>query len=161
MKDISAIETLLEQKFVEPGFEDCFVVEALLLPGNKLEVFIDADSGITFEKCQKVSRYLEAAIDEAGWLGDDYTLEVSSPGLDRPLKLWRQYKKNAGRKVTITLKNPLPDGSQTIEGQLLRVEEGHISVEMLVKPEGKKKSVAAQVDIPFQEIKKTMVKVSW
>lgn len=84
---------LLEQKFVEPDWQDCFVVEVKQHATNKLEVFIDSDDSITFEKCRKISRYLEEFLDKYLWLGEKYTLDVSSPGISRPLVLKRQYQK--------------------------------------------------------------------
>jgi len=152
------IESLLAAKFQEEEFQDCFLIEVNHHPGNKLEVFIDSDSGVTFDKCQKISRYLEGILDENGWLGDNYVLEVSSPGISRPLKLWRQYKKNTGRSLEITLN----DGSRR-EGKLAEVQEEQIVLaELLVEKEGKKK-VKRQVLTPitFDRIKKAIVKISF
>ena len=152
------IESLLAAKFQEEEFQDCFLIEVNHHPNNKLDVFIDSDSGVTFEKCQKISRYLESILDEKGWLGASYVLEVSSPGIGRPLRLWRQYRKNAGRQVEVTLS----DGARK-EGTLTGVEEDHIVLqETLVEKEGKKK-VNKQVltAIPFDQIKKTIVKISF
>ena len=62
---------LLESKFSEEGFEDCFLVELVFNDKiKKLEVFIDADNGLAFDRCQKVSRYLESYIDEHNILGE-------------------------------------------------------------------------------------------
>ena len=79
------IESLLQDKFKEEGFTDCFLLEVKLHANRKLDVFIDSDTGITFGKCQTISRYLEQYLDEEGWLGESYVLEVSSPGVGRPL----------------------------------------------------------------------------
>lgn len=151
------ITGLLEQKFQEEEFADCFLVE-ISLNHSKLNVFIDADSGITFQKCQRISRYLESFIDEEGWLGEKYILEVSSPGIGRPLELKRQYKKNIGRKVEVSLK----EGKAKI-GQLIAVEENAISIEYKVRiKEGKKKRTEIIQDtIPYEAIKKTIVKITF
>ena len=95
------LEKLIAQKLEEEEFQDCYLVEVKGPNGGKLEVFIDSDSSMTFQKCQKMSRYLEAQIEEAKWLGEKYTLEVSSPGVGNPLKLKRQYAKNIGRKMEV------------------------------------------------------------
>ncbi len=152
------IHELLAAKFAEEGFEDCFLVDFHLSAANKLEVFIDSDSGITLAKCQKTSRYLERHFDEAGWLGESYVLEVSSPGLGKPLKLQRQYVKNIGRKVEVTLK----DG--TIKtGPLTAAGETSCTVqETVVVLEGKKKKkMEVQTELPYDEIKKTMIVISF
>ena len=149
---------LLEKKFKEQEFEDCFLVDANLNVNNKLEIFVDADSGITFEKCRKLSRYLEQYIDEEQWLGEKYTLEVSSPGISRPLKFIRQYQKNIGRKLEVDLE----DGSKKT-AQLIGVKNGSIILEEKVRiKEGKKKRTEiVQTTIPFETINKAIVKVSF
>lgn len=154
----SKIASLLDEKFQEEGFTDCFLIEVKLHAGNKLEVFIDSDTGITFEKCQKISRYLEPHLDEERWLGDDYVLDVSSPGISRPLKLRRQYPRNIGRQVEASLR----DGSKK-EGLLLAVNDEGITIEekMRVKEGKRRKTLVIQTKIPFEDIKKTVVKISF
>lgn len=152
------IASLLELKFQEADFIDCFLIELKLLPGNKLEVFIDSDSGITFEKCHKISRYIEKHLDENLWLGDKYMLDVSSPGISRPLKLHRQYVKNTGRKIEVKLE----DGTLR-EGTLLRVnDEGIVLEEKVRVKEGNRKiTQVLETEIPFSAINKTIVKISF
>ena len=113
------IEELLLQKFEHPAFSDCFIVEIKLANPNRLEVFVDSDTGISLEKCQKISRYLEQHLEEKKWLSENYTLEVSSPGINRPLKFVRQYKKNIGRTLDITLSD------NTIKKGVLLKERQH------------------------------------
>ncbi len=152
------IVDLLEAKFLEPSYADCFLIDLQLHPNRKLEIFIDSDSGVTFEKCQSISRYLESHLDEEGWLGDTYTLEVSSPGVSRPLKFIRQYPKHIGRKLEITLQ----DGASRT-GILRAVTPGSISIEeeLIVKEGKKKKKMTELHEIPFDHIKKTILKVSF
>lgn len=81
------IGQLLEEKYSsDEMFADCFTVEIELKPGNKLFIYADSDSGLSLLKCQKLSRYVEHQLDENGWLGEMYGIEVSSPGIERPLK---------------------------------------------------------------------------
>ncbi|GAB4244924.1 MAG: ribosome assembly cofactor RimP [Saprospiraceae bacterium] len=152
------IRELLDTKFQEQAFQDCFLVELHLHGGNKLEVFIDCDSGVTLEKCQQVSRFLEAHIEENQWLGEKYTLDVSSPGLSRPLKLWRQYRKNIGRTVAATLL----DG-EVRTGILKEVHEDYILLEekRTEKVGKKKKTVSVETELPFEQIEKTMIVISF
>jgi len=152
------IQDLLEEKFEEPDWQDCFVVDIKQHPNNKVEVFMDSDTGVTFEKCRKISRFLENIIDTEGWLGEKYTLEVSSPGVNRPLKLWRQYPKNIGRKLDIVLE----DGDKKT-GLLKEVHDSEIVLEEKVRiKEGKrKKTMKKETEIPFDFIKKAVVKVSF
>lgn len=152
------IESLLEDKFKEEGFTDCFLLEVKLHANRKLDVFIDSDTGITFGKCQNISRYLEQYLDEEGWLGESYVLEVSSPGVGRPLQLLRQYPRNIGRKLEVSLK----EGDKQ-SGTLIVVGEQSITLEEKVRvKEGKKKTTqVVQTEIPFEQIKKAIVKISF
>jgi len=154
------INQLLEEKFVtDDAFSDCFVVEIELKSSNKLYVFLDSDSGMTFEKCQKLSRYLEGFIDSGGWLGDKYVLEVSSPGISRPLKFQRQYVKNIGRKLEVVLSI---DKTKVI-GLLKEVADGGIVLtNEVVEKEGKKK-IKKQVEtiVKFDNIEKAIVKIEF
>lgn len=152
------ITDLLEALFRTEEFSDCFLVEVKLHANRKLEVFMDCDSGVTFERCQKTSRYLEKHLDEENWLGEKYILEVSSPGIGRPLKLHRQYPKNIGRKVEVTL----TEGT-TKKGTLVAVNDAEIVIEeKRVFKEGKrKKREIVKTAVPFDTIKQTVVKVSF
>lgn len=152
------INALLAEKFREPEFEDCFLVETLLKK-TKLEIFLDSDSGMTFEKCQRISRSLEAVIDAEKWLGETYTIEVSSPGIGRPLKFPRQYRKNIGR----TLELLLADEPALKTGILKEVTDDNIMVESTIKvKEGKKnKTEIQQITIPYPNIKRAIVKISF
>ena len=115
--DLKLVKGLLAQKFEEEEYKDCFIVEIEYSDvNNKLQIFIDSDSGFGFDKCRRISRHLEAHFDENETLGVKYTLDVSSPGLSRPLKFKRQYVKNVGRM----LKVDLVDGG-SVEGRIKEV----------------------------------------
>ena len=149
---------LLDQKFKEEDFLDCFLVDLQLHNNQKLEVFLDSDTGITFKKCQKISRYLEQYLDEEGWLGPKYTLEVSSPGISRPLVKIRQYLKNIGRKVEVKTKE-----GEKRTGTLISATDESITLEEKVRiKEGKrKKTKVLETVIPFDNIEKTVVQISF
>lgn len=121
---------------------------------KKLFVYVDCDAGISLEECRKISKYLIKSIEEEEFIMEGYNLEVSSPGIDRPLKLKRQYLKNIGRPLKIHLK----DG--TIQKGVLS-EAGEISITLSVeKHHGKKtKNDKGNWVIPFDEIEKAFVEV--
>ncbi len=134
----------------EPAY---FPVEVKIGPAYHIRVFLDGDSGISIEKCVQYSRALYKKIEEAGLFpGGDFSLEVSSPGLDEPLKLLRQYTKNIGRLVEIVLQ----DGSKK-EGRLVEVSEDGIIVEE-TKGKNKKKEVINHTFL-FIHIKTTKIQV--
>lgn len=118
------LHRLLGEKFQTPDFEDCFLVGFELHKNNKLEVFVDSDIGINLDQCRQLSRYLESFIEEENWFGEKYTLEVSSPGLSKPLLLKRQYIKNIGRHLNITLVDDL-----TLKGELKSVTDNSVVLE--------------------------------
>ena len=151
------IANLLAKKFTEEAYADFFIVEIKLHSNNKLEVFVDSDTSLPLSKCQKISRYLEHHIDENQWLGEKYIIEVSSPGISRPLTLVRQYRKNIGRKLAIHF---LEDGVKKREGKLVDANETACFIEeKVVLKEGKKKIRTTQItEIPYKTIKKAVIK---
>lgn len=126
-----------------------FIVDIRIKPTNNVKLFIDADQGVSVEMLVSLNRQLYPLLEEAGLFPDnDFSLEVSSPGLDEPLKLPRQFAKNIGRKVEVTR----TDGSVT-EGKLLSATETELVLEEAV---GKKKELK-QTNINLNEIKHTKV----
>jgi len=131
---------------------DIFVVNIKVNPINNIKVYLDADSGFSIDKCTTVNRKLYAQIEAHQMFPDgDFSLEVSSPGVDEPLTQMRQYKKNIGRKVTVT---DHEDAEKT--GLLKEVTEDHIVLEIKGK---KPKDAPITTEIPFSNIKKTIVQI--
>ena len=149
------ITTLLQAKFEEPEYQDCFIVD-IAQNNTKVEVYIDCDSGLSLGKCQKLSRYLEGIIDEEAWLGPKYILEVSSPGLTRPL-IPRQYAKNIGRKVKVQTE------TETFEGVLDKVENEAVFISFTTVEKIEKKKVKTDVvkEIHFDDIKEIKIIISF
>lgn len=135
--------------------DDIFLVSIKIKPTNNIKIYLDADNGLGIEKCIKINRALYKIMEEMGMYPDgDFSLEVSSPGVDEPLKMLRQYKKNAGREVEVTLN----DDSKK-EGKLLEANDDVIKI---AYTEGKnKKAVNHEIEIPFADIKQTRVKVKF
>lgn len=131
---------------------DCFLVDVKLNPGNNIQVFVDADAGLELSRCIAYNRALYKQIEEAALFQDgDFALEVSSPGLEEPLKLSRQYEKNIGRLVEVILK----DGRK-IEGKLLSAAEQVVVEE--TKGKGKKQEIL-QHTLLFDDIKSTKIQI--
>jgi ribosome maturation factor RimP len=118
----------------------------------KFTVILDGDNGITIDDCALVSRAVNDSLESL--VEDQYALEVSTPGLDHPLKLNRQFAKNKGRKLKVHLAN-----KSIVLGVLQQVEAEKIVIEAEVK-EGKKIETKA-MEIPFAEIEKAFVTVSF
>jgi ribosome maturation factor RimP len=148
---IQAISAMMEQLL--EGNTDCFLVEVRIKPTNNIRVALDADAGISIEKCVAYNRKLYKQLEESGMYPDgNFSLEVSSPGLDEPLKMYRQYVKNTGRSVEVLLN----DGTRT-EGKMTLVNEKEIIVEE-TKGKNKKKELV-QHHFPFDNIKSTKIQI--
>ena len=159
MEITERIALLLEEKYTtDEAFADCFTVEIEMKPGQHLLVFADSDSGMTFEKCKLLSRHLEKYIDESGWLGEKYVLEVSSPGIGRPFKFPRQYRANIGRTLAVTL-----DDQTEQTGLLKSADETTIVLETstIERIEKKKTEVKTETAIPYDRIAKAVVKLAF
>jgi ribosome maturation factor RimP len=149
--NIQTIENLLEPLLVD----DIFLVSIKVKPTNNYKIYLDADSGLGIEKCIKINRALYKKIEEMGMYPEgDFSLEVSSPGVDEPLKLLRQYKKNIGRNVEV-----VTNDDEKKEGLLKEVTEEAITIEYT---EGKgKKAITLNPVINFTDIKQTKVLIKF
>lgn len=138
-----------------------FLVD-VVISGNRVQkkvvVIIDGDNGATIEDCAKLSRALSAKLDEdEEVIPEKYTLEVTTPGVDFPLKLKRQYKKHIGRGFKITL----TDKSQ-VKGKLIGAGEETIEIEFEEKVDKKsKKKEMKTMELPFDMIDKAFVQISF
>lgn len=94
-----------------------------------LRVFLDKSGGIEMEDCQWVSEKLESEMDKLDPIKESYYLEVSSPGLDRPLKKERDFMRHQGDKVEVHTFEPI-DGQKTVVGTLLGLDDGNIQMKV-------------------------------
>ena len=132
-----------------------FLVEIRIKPTNNVKVFLDADKGMSLGRLIQYNRKLYKDLEESSFFpGGDFSLEVSSPGLDEPFKLRRQYLKNIGRPIEVLR----VDGVKN-EGKLLTVSEENIVIEE-EKGKGKKRELV-QNTIPFTNIKTTRVQIKF
>ena len=149
------IENLLTEKFKEEGFLDCFLVE-IEQNGKHLGAFMDSDSPLTFDRCNEVPRLVEAFLDDKKYLGEDYLLEVSSPGIDRPLKFPRQFIKNIGRNIIVRYGT-----EERAEGVPTSADEEKITVswEEIYKEDKKKIKKNMQVSIEYKLIHEAKIQI--
>jgi ribosome maturation factor RimP len=151
------IEELLE---LELRHSTYFVVDVLvkgIKSVPKVTVMLDGDAGISIDTCASISRRLGKYIEEQNLISTAYTLEVSSPGIDQPLKWARQYPKHIGRSVRVHLK----DGSVKT-GKLENVQDETITVAEEVKDKKDKKNASLiPLLLAMQDIEKTYVLVSF
>jgi ribosome maturation factor RimP len=132
-----------------------FLVSIKVKPTNNIKIFLDSDEGMSIEKCVRYNKRLYALIEEKAIFPEgDFSLEISSPGIEEPLKNSRQYNKNIGRKVMVTFSDDTEK-----EGKLLQVTDTDILIEQTTG-RGKKAEIN-QFLIPFKNIKKTTVQVQF
>lgn len=115
--------------------KNLFLVDIKFSTGRQIEVYVDSDEGIHISDCVEISRFIEKNLDGSGLAPDNYVLEVSSPGMDNPLRVPRQYKRRIGRVLEV-LKN---DGTM-IEAALIEVTDTGIKLKEVVAEKKKKKS---------------------
>ncbi len=128
----SKVKTICEEKVVpiieQLGYETIEVEYAKKSDGMNLTFYIDCDNGIKIEDCEKVSKAIDEILDELNPTDDQpYILNVSSPGIDRPLKNERDFKRNIGKQISITLFAKL-DGQKVYEGTLLSYDEQNVTI---------------------------------
>ncbi len=138
--------------------ESHFVVDVILSKHKpyKVTVILDGDNGITIDDCSLLSRALSEDLDNIDVIKDNYTLEVGTPGLDQPLKSKRQFAKNVGRSLKVHQKNKV-----IVQGLLQESDNEKIVLETEVNSKSSKKKEFTQTEIPFSEIEKAIVMVSF
>ena len=135
--------------------DDIFLVEIKIKSINNIKIYLDADNGLGIEKCIRINRALYKIMDEMGiYPAGDFSLEVSSPGVEEPLKLIRQYHKNIGRNVEVIMND-----HERLEGKLGAVNEKTIEIETT---DGRgKKAVVKTHNIELSNIKEIRVQIKF
>ncbi len=122
-------------------------VEWASTPGGRiLKVIIDRTGGITVGNCAQVSREVGAVLDAEDWGVENYRLEVSSPGLNRPLNRLQDFERFAGQKAKITTKEPIA-GRRHYKGFLKGIEGDQISIDV----------VGTEYTVPFEMVQKAQL----
>ncbi len=173
MTDNTRITELL-QPYLNDGY---FYIVDIQIAGQqggriKVSVLVDSDTGITIEECASISRRLGAVLDETDLFnGAAFILEVSSPGVDLPLRFPRQYVRNVGRQLAVALKT-----GALLKGRLDEVTDDYIVLDIVPakKLKKKKKGVPVQdgpaeetpepagpTPVPFADIQQATVEISF
>ncbi len=144
---------LLDEALAENG--TLFLVDFSISESNKITILIDGDQGLPISECVRISRFIQKSLDEDEL---DYSIDVSSPGIDMPLQNIRQYKKNLNRKLKVTTNH-----NDIFEGTLTEVDDEKIVLswkQREPKPIGKGKHTVEKVEeIKYTEIKEAMVQI--
>ena len=147
------VTQLVEEKIADKP--DLFIVSVKMHSNGKLVILVDGEKGIGIADCAAISRHVGFHLEEENVIEDAYNLEVSSPGIDAPLILPRQYVKNVGRQLAIKM----ADGSKR-EGKLTGMTEDAVVIEETKKEKGKKAEIVESA-VPLSEITETKVVISF
>ncbi len=150
----NTIRALVAEKIEET---DYYLLSVDIKPGNAISVELESMGPVSILDCVDISRQIEHNLDREE---EDFSLQVSSPGLDKPLKDYRQYIKNIGRNLSIRLAN-----DTELEGELLNADQEKIEVKESKKErvEGKKKKEVVETvhTLSYPEIKQAKIKISF
>ena len=130
------------------------VVEIELKGGGKnqfLRVSIDKPEGVTHLDCEAISRQLGEALDADDLIPAHYTLEVSSPGVERKLFKIKDFERFQGQKAKVVLREPI-ESVKTLEGKISGVEDGRIALEL---------AGGNRVQFPFTQVERANLKFEW
>lgn len=154
MISIEKINDIINEKI---SGTDVFLVEASVSKSNQINVFIDSPKGVDINTCIEISKQIENSLNREE---EDFELNVSSAGIERPFKVIKQYEKNCGRTVRVDTKK-----NERITGTLLSVNNSGITIEYETKKmvEGMKRKqlVIEKKELLFEDIKETKLVISF
>jgi ribosome maturation factor RimP len=154
-----AIINIVEETIKKMNSDDkfFFIVEVIISPSNKIIVHFDCNKNVSIHDCELINRAVEGSLDRNS---EDFELEISSPGLGSPFKVYQQYLKNIGQQVEVVTK----DGKKTI-GMLKLATNDQLTIEeeKKVRVEKKKKKEIVKSTIVFyiNQIKTTKAVINF
>src|SRR6185436_17979784 len=114
----------------------------------------DQPEGVTLEDCENVSREMSALLDTEDPIPGTYSLEVSSPGVERPLKRWKDWERFVGQKAKVVLKEPVEEKLKSFDGTITQTSEPEQTLTMEI---GKGRSLT----LPFSLVSTAHLKFEW
>lgn len=159
--NFEAVKSKIEE-WLKPMLNEknLFLVDIKFPMGRQIEVYVDSDAGIHISECAEISRFLEKNLDGSGLVPENYILEVSSPGMENPLRVPRQYKRRIGRVFEVTK----TDGAQVV-GELIEADEKKIKLREVIeakkskaqKAKNKEQQEPKEYELKFDEIKRAVL----
>lgn len=122
------IKRVVEEVLTDPAL---FLVEVSVrgVKGSRvIEIFVDSDNNIDIDMLASLNREISFLLETADFIEGKYRLNVSSPGLERPLVMPRQFRKNLGRQLKVKLR--LPDGNKTVKGTLATINDDFVELKL-------------------------------
>ena len=128
MEILGRIKEIITDYLVQNDIELVDMMYRRESPGMCLRLLVDKPGGIGLSECEALNNFLSVKLDEEDVIGERYTIEVSSPGLDRPLKTDRDFERVIGRDIEVDTHEPVDD-KRHLEGTLIGMERETIVVE--------------------------------
>lgn len=144
------LQDLLEPAVGALGYELLGIEHLAQGRHSLLRLYIDSPDGITVEDCERVSHQVSGVLEVEDPIKGQYTLEVSSPGLDRPLFKLAHYERFVGEVVSLRLARPI-EGRRKFKGRLLSLREGLVVVDV----------DGTEMELPFEDIEKAHLVPQW
>jgi ribosome maturation factor RimP len=149
---VQRITELGEQVALGTGIEIAEIQLRGAGKGRLLRVYIDKPGGVTHGDCELISEKLGKLLDEEDAVpGESYTLEVSSPGIDRKLSKPRDFERVVGQKIRVAVQEPI-EGQKWFEGKLAQLAEGMLEMET---------APGHLVRVPLEQVRKAKLKFDW
>lgn len=145
------VKKLVEEKIKDT---DLFLVEAKVSGGNRISISIDKETQLNVSDCAEVSKYVENNLNREI---EDFEITVSSPGLDQPFKVLKQYIKQVGRNVRVITKE-----GKLLRGKLIGANEVGITLELFKENKKKNKENTNEiVNLKYAELKETKIEITF
>ncbi len=154
MITVDQVKSIINQELDAKGI---FLVDLTVDKLNRIKVWIDNMEGVSIATCVDISRLIESRLDRDL---EDYELEVSSPGIDRPFTMLFQYKKNIDRQVEVFTHEGI-----SYQGLLIGADEKKLALEIKTKEsvgnKKKKEILTKKIEIEFSAVKSAKVKITF
>lgn len=148
--DLEKIESVTEPVVQSVGCELVACEWAMEGGGPVLRVLVDKEGGVLVQDCEKISHLLDPVLDVEDLIPGRYNLEISSPGLERPLRKFNDFKRFTGNSVRLKTKIPLQNRSH-FKGVIRKVEDETIFIE----------GEGTIFEIPFKEVHRARLEIDW
>jgi len=125
---LARIQDLIEDYLAEQGIELVEIAYKRINGEMTLRLLVDTPNGIRMDECEGVNKFLSETLDREDVIEEHYVIEVSSPGLDRPIKTDRDFERTVGKEIRLTTYEPV-EGSKSHEGKLIGMDAEKVVVE--------------------------------
>ena len=135
---------LIEDYLYSIGYEVIYIEFVTEQKGRVLRIYIDKENGVTIDDCVKVNDLISPILDVENFIKSSYSLEITSPGVNRPLRKKEHFRKVIGEKIKVTLNEPIEGNRKNFKGKLIGINNEKIILNLDNK----------DFNIPFENIKK-------